>query len=818
MLAVLRGPAAGKLDGSALVFPSGFQTFGCTFACKAPSRQLYYELVILEPLDDPQFGFVDASFELSSASGGSGVGDLQHSWGVDGVRCCVWPRGSVVDGVGDAFKEKWKVGDVIGLAADPEKRTVTYFLNGQSKLRVSPDVIDFTLGVFPAFTADSGAVSVHMLAWEMRHMPPDHIAFGDECDLANVVQLDGCDLRVVEILAGRLAGRHSRCTLRLAATLGLSDITRLLLENGAESADAAGPVHEDLEDFFVTNVPADAETLRPAGEKLSGATLVERAPGAAGAGSAVEGALHALAPGEAATAEGLARMAVTRLQGHEGARTWGAPKALAEGGVSVYFVNGPDGRACAVREGEIHRSNNFSVRVSAAGELWYHCLAGTCSGRRRLQPPRADDEDAKLAGAPDVAETESRGAGERHAAGKGADGQATTTTAADDSPPLGRPAVGCAGVTGPERQRTTGKRRWSRASRDALGGDVDGRGVDVQRMVNGDSGERHAVLEDADELSVAEGQAKCPSVDERRPAGEGVDELDTAEWCAAGARTGERRPASGGAGFGSSLGAAGTVTGTSAGTLALEPPTPLAALGQHDPPAPSPEAGANPPEAPAVPGQQQVDWPMWQALHSPGDPTEEWLNDEVISLYLAVLQHRGLGLPGSHPRVYFFDALFYWHVVPTTDGVIDRARVRQRVATRGRGIDRGYDASKCKVFVMPVFSPNHWVLAVLDLRSGIATYFDSIPCGAKAPECLDHLCAVVNLMLAGSDTEGARKWTRATCTDAPCQDGPWDCGVFMLMGAERVAEDLPLDYSQDDVPAARMRITRAILDLGTTLT
>ncbi|KAK3280259.1 hypothetical protein CYMTET_11893 [Cymbomonas tetramitiformis] len=343
--------------------------------------------------------------------------------------------------------------------------------------------------------------------------------------------------------------------------------------------------------------------------------------------------------------------------------------------------------------------DNFFVRVSAAGELWYHFLAGICSGGRRIQPPQVADEGSGRAGVPDVAETESRGAGEQHAAGKGADGQATTKNAADDSPPLGRPAVGCAGVTGPER--TTGKRRWSRASGDALGGDVDGRGVEVQRMVNGDSGERHAVVEDADELSVAEGQAKGP------------------------------------------------MTGTSAGTLALEPPTPLAALGQHDPPAPSPEAGANPPEAPA-----------------------EWLNDEAISLYLVVLQHRGLGLPGYHPRVHFFDALFHRHMVPTTDGVIDRARVQQRVATRKHGIDRGYDGSKCKDFVMPVYSPNHWAFVVLDLCSGIATYFDSMPRGAKAPECLDHLCAVVSLMLAEPDTVGARKWTRATCMDAPRQDGP----------------------------------------------
>ncbi|KAK3262959.1 hypothetical protein CYMTET_28214 [Cymbomonas tetramitiformis] len=323
MLAVLPGPAAGKLDGSALVFPSpGFQTFGCTFACKAPSRRVYYELVILKLLNAPRFGFVDASFELSSASGGSGV-----------------------------------------------------------------DVSDFTLGVFPAFTASSGAVSVHMLACEMRHMPPDHIAFGDECYLANVAQLDACDLRVVEILAGRLAGRHSHCTLRLAATLGLSDITRLLLENGAASADAAGPAH------------------------------------------------------------------------------------------------GGDNRR----------------RINVYGS------------------------------APDAAETENRGAGERHAARRGADGQAMTTTAADDNPPLGRPAVGSAGVTGPERQRTTGKRRRSRASGDALGGDVDGRGVDVdvQRMVDGGTGERHAAVGDVDELELAEGQAKNPSMDEQHPAGGGMDELDT---------------------------------------------------------------------------------------------------------------------------------------------------------------------------------------------------------------------------------------------------------------------------------------------------
>ncbi|KAK3284471.1 hypothetical protein CYMTET_7880 [Cymbomonas tetramitiformis] len=67
MLTVLYGPAVGKLDGGPLVFPSDFQTFGCTFAYKAPSKRVYYELVILRSPVNTQFGFVDASFELSSA-------------------------------------------------------------------------------------------------------------------------------------------------------------------------------------------------------------------------------------------------------------------------------------------------------------------------------------------------------------------------------------------------------------------------------------------------------------------------------------------------------------------------------------------------------------------------------------------------------------------------------------------------------------------------------------------------------------------------------------------------------------------------------
>ncbi|KAK3234106.1 hypothetical protein CYMTET_55643 [Cymbomonas tetramitiformis] len=189
------------------------------------------------------------------------------------------------------------------------------------------------------------------------------------------------------------AGKGQRA-LHLAAKNGLREAVRHLLEAGAELG------HADDDSALpacLACVAGNVETVRSMkeiGTNFGGAVQWAEARGLCFSAEI----LQLLA--RAATAEASAREAVTKLQGHEGERTWGAPKAVVEGGVSVYFVNGPDGRACAVREGEVHRHNNFSVQVNAAGELWYHCLAGTCPGGRRLQPPRAVDEGAEHAGAP----------------------------------------------------------------------------------------------------------------------------------------------------------------------------------------------------------------------------------------------------------------------------------------------------------------------------------------------------------------------------------------------------------------------------------
>jgi len=69
---------------------------------------LYYEVKITTP-GLAQIGFVNGSFRPSPSSG-RGVGDDGCSWGYDGSRVYKWHRS------GSRFGERWKEGDVIGVA------------------------------------------------------------------------------------------------------------------------------------------------------------------------------------------------------------------------------------------------------------------------------------------------------------------------------------------------------------------------------------------------------------------------------------------------------------------------------------------------------------------------------------------------------------------------------------------------------------------------------------------------------------------------------------------------------------------------------
>ena len=85
----------------------------------------YCEIEILE-IDNtvPQYGFAAPAFGRVLGASGEGVGDDAHSWAVDGTRQLQWHKGQ------KAWKCKWRIGDVIGLACDLDKMQMHVSLNG----------------------------------------------------------------------------------------------------------------------------------------------------------------------------------------------------------------------------------------------------------------------------------------------------------------------------------------------------------------------------------------------------------------------------------------------------------------------------------------------------------------------------------------------------------------------------------------------------------------------------------------------------------------------------------------------------------------
>lgn len=100
------------------VFGTARYEAGCPSGFKA-----YYELKVIEELRYPQCGFGSSRFMPCLSGTDSGVGDDEHSWGVDGQRRRLW-NGT------RSYGGQWSVGDVIGFACDNQTRQILVSVNG----------------------------------------------------------------------------------------------------------------------------------------------------------------------------------------------------------------------------------------------------------------------------------------------------------------------------------------------------------------------------------------------------------------------------------------------------------------------------------------------------------------------------------------------------------------------------------------------------------------------------------------------------------------------------------------------------------------
>ena len=120
--------------------------------------------------------------------------------------------------------------------------------------------------------------------------------------------------------------------------------------------------------------------------------------------------------------------------------------------------------------------------------------------------------------------------------------------------------------------------------------------------------------------------------------------------------------------------------------------------------------------------------------------------------------------------------------------------------------------AKDKVFFPVNLSNTHWTLAVAYIQRKEIHYYDSMSgSGTMYLEGLLRWLADEHQTRKGSPLDTS-EWQLISREDhVPQQANGVDCGVFTIVCADFISDDLPLEYSQKDIPRFRQKIGCDIL-------
>lgn len=188
----------------------------------------------------------------------------------------------------------------------------------------------------------------------------------------------------------------------------------------------------------------------------------------------------------------------------------------------------------------------------------------------------------------------------------------------------------------------------------------------------------------------------------------------------------------------------------------------------------------------------------------------DWLNDEVINLYMLLLLERDkllCSITKNRRASYFFSSYFLTKLVD--DGEYCYNNVR-RWTSRAKIDVFALD----KVIIPTNVGNQHWCLSVIYVQRKTIQYYDSM--GGRGTSYMESL-----LNWLGDEHQDKKKtplpdrhtWRLVpTQQGTPQQENGCDCGVFTCMFANYLSEDLELDFSQDDMPHFRDLIAWQVLE------
>ena len=192
-----------------------------------------------------------------------------------------------------------------------------------------------------------------------------------------------------------------------------------------------------------------------------------------------------------------------------------------------------------------------------------------------------------------------------------------------------------------------------------------------------------------------------------------------------------------------------------------------------------------------------------------------WLNDEIVNFYMCMLQerderlcdvHNGASSSGGNGngrlRSHYFNSFFISKLLE--GGSYSYANVKRW--------SKKFDVFALDKVFMPINLHNtHWVMAVVHVVRKEIHYYDSMSGSGRK-----YLQAILRWL---QDEAREKKQVQLDASawqlidqedDVPQQHNGVDCGVFSIICADYVSDNLPLQYSQSEMENNRLKIASAI--------
>lgn len=184
-----------------------------------------------------------------------------------------------------------------------------------------------------------------------------------------------------------------------------------------------------------------------------------------------------------------------------------------------------------------------------------------------------------------------------------------------------------------------------------------------------------------------------------------------------------------------------------------------------------------------------------------------WLNDEIINAYMHLLSARDYVNNLNKERYHVFNTFFYGKLFEFLK-IYNYENVKRWTKTFNI-----FDLSK--IFIPLHLGKSHWVLVVVHVTEKKISYYDSLMPKNKY-NFKKHSENILHWISDEAGKKGGFSFNQMEWTyvleDVPQQSNFYDCGVFTLMFADFLFDEIPLNYiKQEDMTTYRLKIGLSIL-------